>query len=413
MRRRTSGGAVLFFVTLLAALVWKYPFRNTAVVWSDPHHPGQAMPPGQWGEPADLQPSVTIVGPPGGNGFGQVGAFAATSDGGVLVVDQKAGDGPTLYRFRSDGHLNGVLAQGGGGPGEISDGVQIAVDPSGDFAVTDRALARLSRFDSAGRFVNSFSLPTGAPVAGRVTILTDRSIGVSIPYAGANPRGQLRGSTAQTFVRFDTAGRQLNTLDQPDWSIDAEVVDSRYFPVTWYRLLRNGTGLVARNDRLTFSVFTPEMPATPSTYASGFLPPLRQDPELDELRDQLEFAKRMIHTKNVGLGAKESTIPARRLAFDGIEIDLLNRVWFVATIESYQGTAPPPPPNAPAAFADAPRITYFARVGAYAFTTDGTYLGEVRFPIGTTRVVFGTEQAWALIVDENGANRLTAFSLPH
>jgi hypothetical protein len=46
-----------------------------------------------------------------------------------------------------------------------------------------------------------------------------------------------------------------------------------------------------------------------------------------------------------------------------------------------------------------------------AFRADGTYLGEVRFPMGAAHITTAGQYAWALIHDEDGVPALAKYRL--
>jgi hypothetical protein len=61
-------------------------------------------------------------------------------------------------------------------------------------------------------------------------------------------------------------------------------------------------------------------------------------------------------------------------------------------------TTPALPPRQPVAFG--------------AFQTDGTYLGELRFPPRTRALAFSETHAWGVTNDEDGVAVLTKFRIP-
>lgn len=157
--------------------------RNQApTAWADTNHLAS-------------EPDLEIGGDDTTAGLEQPTTLAVDGSGRVYVVDR------VIKLFDSTGKFVRTVGRLGEGPGEYR-GPEIAT--AGDrLLVQDATLARLSIFDSAGRFVTSWTTVCCAPTppmqdaAGRIIVWT--------PSATQD----------FTWTRFDSAGRLLDTLRLP------------------------------------------------------------------------------------------------------------------------------------------------------------------------------------------------------
>lgn len=126
--------------------------------------------------------------------FGEISSVAILPDGRVVVLDRRI---PSLRLFAPDGTPLFVAGRVGSGPGEFRLPSQVRLLPSGELAVLDVGLARLSFFrlvrDSL-RFRRSFQV---APTAREFCVLGD-----SVYVAGA------RAGDSSTVLRYTLSGTE-------------------------------------------------------------------------------------------------------------------------------------------------------------------------------------------------------------
>ncbi len=112
---------------------------------------------GLWGAPHDAVEIKRIGGETKATTFGSAFMTTALPNGGVLVFDAKALDGPALRMFDRDGKFVRNVGRSGNGPGEFqADGpAQIVVAPNGSFVIR-RSDGLINRYRADGTFINAF-----------------------------------------------------------------------------------------------------------------------------------------------------------------------------------------------------------------------------------------------------------------
>ncbi|MEZ4422137.1 MAG: 6-bladed beta-propeller [Gemmatimonadota bacterium] len=141
-------------------------------------------------------------------------AARSLSDGRVVVGDQGTRQ---LKLFSPDGRFLQSVGRDGEGPGEFRSVFGLWVTAGDTLVVWDIALARLTRFDAAGRHIASRALPGDPTPPVLLGLLPDGSPVGTFPAEDAFESAMTRppGTRIQTqdaLARFDGAGRAPSTI---------------------------------------------------------------------------------------------------------------------------------------------------------------------------------------------------------
>jgi len=154
-----------------------------------------------WGSMADsTRPLTDVERTYGGGVLGDVLDIDEASDGRLYALD--AGF-KKIVVFSADGSLDRVIVGGAGeGPGEFMRPRSISVDATGNIWVFDQLSSRITKFDSAGTVVHTFSVA----MSGVIDIVAK---GANIYAARA------ADSASSGIVVFDTLGTRVASVLTP------------------------------------------------------------------------------------------------------------------------------------------------------------------------------------------------------
>lgn len=178
-----------------------------------------------------------------------------TPDEGVLVYDLESssgtGENGRIRKFDAQGRFVRYVGRPGEGPGEYSsfpDGVLL---PDGDLLIADQGLARITRYDTAGKLVASWA---GPPAIVELVAATDS--GWYVASVTDHPNDKPRHID---FIHYDALGRETARFAAPDAyhngpSGGVGAVDNSTSAVA---ILPDGRMISSTNDSLSFLVTSP------------------------------------------------------------------------------------------------------------------------------------------------------------
>ena len=115
--------------------------------------------------------------------------------------------------------------------------------------------------------------------------------------------------------------------------------------------------------------------------------------------------------KMPGSAGARPSLPATKPQLILFTSDLDGRVWLLRHTRAVRGRPVPfmaVPPGSP----QSPLREYFEPPVYTVFRVDGTYLGEVRFPVGAMLMSFAGDIAWGVTTDDDGQQFLTRWRVP-
>lgn len=357
---------------------------------------------GRWGAPHDAI-EVLRVPETHETTFGAAYVIQATPDGGVIVADTKSLDGLIIRQFDANGKFVRNLGRSGPGPGEyMRQNLSVAVHTDGSVYVRDSDKS-VSIFGKDGKLVNSIALTHNNGSTNEISVATDGSFYIRAPFLRTGAFATGAAGLQRPLLHYDVKGTLLDSTSST----------VRWLPegaegYQWWRLLPDGRHLYTRTDRIAFLIVDPKRAGAPVIVEGPGAPV----PYLREEREELAAARNLIGDKcprpnqqvtRVVIG--ETKLPARSAV-----VDIDGRVWIGKTT-----TAQKIPPKINAS-CSGPGGNFKAEVSYEeppvfaAFLADGTYLGEVRFPL-RARVTFVGNHAWALVPDDDDVQTLVKYRL--
>ena len=348
---------------------------------------------GVWGPLHDVVEVLRVAEDSPETTIGRVSMPVATPDGGVVFLDSQGPNGPIVRRFDSNGKFVNSLGREGSGPGEYSQRGQttLAVDSSGTVIIRDGGRA-LSRYTADGVLASSFPLNLG-----RTALHVYGANDGSVLIYGALPGARAPAGSMPPMLRYSPEGALLDTVtsDAP-WQLPPPA--NMYAPITAWIPLPDGRHLHMRTDMLGFLIIDPAR-RVPPLLAEAVLPDVLY---LDEEREELQAIADRQRARQEG--TTPAALPRAKLPSKYPVVDPAGRIWIARP-----ATAIKVPPRV--GFFAGPNslsVSYAEPSVFAAFEPDGTFLGEVRFPVGVIPAFTGNS-AWAVVEDADGIPRLVKY----
>jgi hypothetical protein len=379
---------------------------------------------GKWGPPHDAIEVLRVPNDTHETTFGAAYTIQATPDGGVIVVDTKSLDGLIVRQFDANGKFVRNLGRSGQGPGEYirAGSISITVSPKGSVYLRDSDKS-VSIWGPDGKLTYSFALNHNNGSTNEIVVATDGSMYLRAPF---DRIGTASATRQMPMLHYSADGRLLDSIStNVSWLPEGTEASQ------WSRLLPDGRLLATRTDKVGFLISQRSGAATvqQSQSGRGALEPARETsrdgaprilvaeipggpvPYLREEREELQLARNLALDKCQNARRERVVVPEAKLPARGGSPDIDGRIWIGKSTPSQKI-----PPKVSASCSSAgvgsfkAEVTYEEPPVYVAFMPDGTFLGEVRFPL-RARVTFVGNYAWALIPDDDDVQTLVKYRL--
>lgn len=376
---------------------------------------------GKWGAPFEAVEVLRVPGDREETTFGSPRNIVARPDGGVLVYDEKGANGAILHSFDANGRFERSIGGEGNGPGEFSgSAIRFVVHRDGTilFLVARRAI---HRFAPDGRLLRSFGIIDGSqpdivPGDDGTFYTTARLQPIELGSLDSIAMHQSRSASLprqhMPVFHYDTAGRIIDSLVFRGAWLDSEEPPYSRAPSQRWEPLPDGRILVTRSDRLGIVIVDP-LNAKPPLLSEI---PTHPVPMLAEERVQQQASENASSKFTEGGRTIVLNEPARvsefKLAAPYSHTDTEGRIWITKAmpsekVERYCNSFQSVHRNEPSRCVG--YSSYRDRPAYVGFDTDGTFLGEVRFPMFSGSVAFTGDFAWIMTRTTDGEPVLTKY----
>ena len=354
---------------------------------------------GKWGPPHDAVEVLRVPGDTRQTTFGAAYNLQATPDGGVVIFDTKGEEGMIIRQFDANGKFVRNLGRQGPGPGEyMRQNASMTVHPNGSVYIRDDDKS-VSVFGKDGKLAHTFALNYNNGSTTEIATAADGSVYVRAPFART-------GAGERPIYHYGLDGKLLDSI-----SVTAHWLPEGAPGYQSWHVLPDGRIVLARTDKVAVLI---EDRSKNRVLAEVATTPVRY---LPEERQELQVARNLFLDK-CGGGAGRGGAPTPRVEVPETKlparyalVDIDNRIWIAKST-----TALRIPPKVIASCSNRERgsfkaeATYEEPPVYAAFQPDGTYLGEVRFPL-RARVTFVGNTAWALVPDADDVQTLVKYRI--
>jgi hypothetical protein len=357
---------------------------------------------GKWGAPHDAIEVLRVPGDTKETTFGAAYVLQATPDGGVVIFDTKGEEGMIIRQFDASGKFVHNIGRQGPGPGEyMRPNASVAVHPNGSVYVRDDDKS-VSVFGKDGKLAHTFALNYNNGSTLEIYAASDGSVYIRAPEV----RAMTAMPGARPFFHYSLGGKLLDSI-----SVAAHWVPAPTPDIEHWRVFPDGRLLFMRTDKVGFLISRPGRSALVGEVAAAAVP------YLPEEREQIDAARNLFLDKcggdqaHGGPPTKRVVIGETKPASRQMSVDVDGRIWITKST-----TAQKVSPITTASCSLRGRGAFKAQVSYQeppvfaAFQPDGTYLGEVRFPL-RARVTFVGNTAWALVPDADDVLTLVKYRL--
>ena len=360
---------------------------------------------GEWGPIRDAVAQIRGTRDGATTAFGEINSAIVLPNGGALVFDAKAPNGPTLEMFDSNGRFVMEVGRQGAGPGEFRADrlLSLAAGPDGSVFVLDPANHRIDRFAADGHVKSAIPVDAVAASGGPDFLRTGSDGSVYVWSYVLRERG-LKDAEMTGYFHYDSAGKVLDTIP-PQHLWFPPPPRPKYAAADQWSALNDGRVILSRTDLVGFLVKSAHGDGHPMLAELAVPAPVIGPEERKEIQLMVDFwdGQLLSHDK---VAVQHEQVPEHKPAIRELMLDSDGRVWVQRNVESVK-VPPHPAPGAShlAQTFDQPSVWT-------AFRIDGSHLGEVRFPIGVRVIGFAGDVAWAVMRDGNDQQSLVKYRIP-
>lgn len=333
-----------------------------------------------WGEPLTLREDLAIGVLEGREElmFGQIQGLALDSAGGLYVFD---GSVPALRHFDANGEFVRTLGGRGSGPGEYRDAVLgLAVRSEGRILLRDARGSRLNVYEADGS--PAWHWPVNSGLFTNNAMVRDTADHLYLKILLSPPQPNRPWNIG--LLHLDAEGQIVDSIAVPTMADEPTDAGGVYLPGKLWEWSPLRALVVGVNVAYRFDI---RPVVGPVVRVERDVPPVDV---LPEERAELEARNEWLRTyQGRFMTAEVQSVPTTKPPYRGFLIGGDGRVWVrrhVTAVKVREGT-----PGTP----ERPPTTSYGEPWVYdVFEPNGTYLGEVRAPEGTSVWLVHRDTAW-------------------
>ena len=351
-----------------------------------------------WGTPATLREDLAIGVLEGREElmFGMIQEMAVDASGGIYVFDGRV---PALRYFDSTGTYVRTLGGKGAGPGEYQDAaLGIGIRRDGRIVLRDPRNARLNIYRPDGTPDTHWAVASGLHMANATVLDTADHAYLRILLSPPERNKPWRIG----LLHLDDQGRIVDSIGDPEIAGAPADAGGMFLPSKIWAWSPLAYMVVGVNNAYRFELRPANRPVIRIERTTPVVHVLPQE------RVELE-ARNEWYRKNQGrfMTADLPPVPSTKPPYREFLIAQDGRIWVRLHATAVQVEREDAPPDRP------PVPSWVAPSVFDVFEPDGTYLGEVRVPTGTTVMVARGETAWGTRQGESGEIYVVRLRVQH
>lgn len=337
--------------------------------------------------------------------FGMITAVTPRKDGGIYVFDTQV---PVIRLFNGGGRFIRNVGRAGAGPGEYRNVQGMRMRPNSELAVWDPNNARITLFDSTGRYLRDHRLPGGA-FFGEEAFGVDTAGNYYVKIADMK-RAAASGEEVRdernlplVFLKVSPTGTVSDTiripLEEGTWPSFVLATPQGYrgpFAEATIHALSNGGYLVTGRNR-SYAIDL-KLPGGRVRRLTREATPIRLvGAERAQWQAWVRFFEGEAQKRGQGPAQAYPALPSTKPFFRGLWVDADGRIWVDRYVEASKVTVEPRQPG------DGRPLFEWREPPTFdVLSPEGRFLGTVVFPRDTYVYHAQGMQVWAETKGEDG-----------
>ena len=354
---------------------------------------------GVWEHPRTFVEELTIGELDGDENlmFGSIGSMVVDSEGGIYAYDRQA---PAIRYFNTDGDYVRTLGGEGNGPGEYLDAILgMSILSDGRLVTRDARNRRLSFYHADGTFDVQWPLESGL-FTGDALIADNRDhLFLKIMLERPQPGSPWKIG----LLHLDPSGAIVDTVRNPTILGKEDEIGGRFLPSLQWTRSRNGQMVVGFSDSYSFEI----------RETDGKIIIVERDSRVVDLTSGERAEWEAVNDwrqkyQGQNMTSEIPSLPGSKPPYKSLMADEDGRIWvqLYRLAEKQTGIEPrevderTPPP-----------LSWREPEVYDVFTSDGTYLGNVRVPEKTSIYVMRGDYAWGVRTGDSGEPYIVRLKL--